>query len=97
MLLFGLFALLYGHAYARRDELGLDPLETQMTVTSIQGFLIQVSVGVLSIVILLTTPDSMTPVAGFIYFLLGPLHFLHASRSHRKYARLREQLASRAG
>lgn len=94
VLLFGLFALLYGHAYAKRDELGLDPLETQMTRTSIQGFLIQVSVGVLSIMILVATPDSLTPLAGFIYFLLGPLHFLHASRSHRARARLRQHLES---
>jgi uncharacterized membrane protein len=67
----GLYAVLYGHALARRDQLQLDSAETILTRASLYGILIYVAVSLLSIALALLTTNPWLP--GVIYFLLGPL------------------------
>src|SRR5262249_28115703 len=85
---FSLFALLYLHAWRKRDELGLTPaeaLETQLSVMDNAGI---ASIAVLSLLIArFGGPVWATAVAGPIYFLIGPFKFAlgaYSSRAHRR-------------
>jgi Endosomal/lysosomal potassium channel TMEM175 len=66
---FLLFALMYLHAYRLRHEIGLGPLETLETRSSIQQNATLTAVGVGSFLVALRHPE----FAGWIYFLIGPL------------------------
>jgi uncharacterized membrane protein len=78
----GLYAALYGHALARREELQLNASEVVMTRASIYRNLIYVGVCMLSIVLALLTEIGWLP--GFIYFLIGPLQSWNGWWSGRK-------------
>lgn len=67
----GLYGALYGHAWRKRAELGLDAAEALHTRNSLVGMSIYVGVCVLSIVLAITTSNTWLP--GCVYFLLGPL------------------------
>jgi uncharacterized membrane protein len=67
----GLYALLYGHALANREKLQLDAIETALTRADLRGNLIYVFVCGLSIALALLTTINWLP--GFIYFLIAPL------------------------
>jgi len=80
------FALLYHHAYRNRAALELNMIETFDTVTSLQGWLLDSSVGVLSILIALIAGSDGVTWAGYAYFLLPverTLHGLLRGRLHR--------------
>jgi uncharacterized membrane protein len=66
-----LYALLYGHALAKRKELELNRAELILTRSSLVGLLIYFGVSLLSVMLALLTSSSRIP--GFIYFVLGPL------------------------
>ena len=67
----GLYAALYAHALARREELELDPVELLHTRSALNETLIYVIVCMLSVVLAAATTSNSAP--GFVYFLLGPL------------------------
>lgn len=67
----GLYALLYFHAWRRRSELSLNGVELIYTRASLYENLIYVGVCLVSLVLALTTSSYSLP--GFIYFLIGPL------------------------
>ena len=77
---FLVFVLLYLHAWRRREELGLDAVETFDTVSSIQHSGIFVGVSLLSIVLAATLPPARIGLAGWIYFLIGPAAALQGRR-----------------
>src|SRR5262249_53929516 len=70
---FGLFALLYRHAYGKRDELRLTPqemLETRISIIDNAGI---ASIGLLSMLIATVSgPFGASAIAGPIYFMIGP-------------------------
>lgn len=75
---FLVFALLFHHAYRKRTELELNELEIFDTRVSIQSALIQVAVGMLSILIAFLGGSRYGGVAGLTYpILLAPLITLH--------------------
>ena len=76
---FSMFALLYVHALRRRAMLGLDPVETFETRSSIVRNLMAAGVGVVSIIIALTVPQRLVGLAGYAYFLFGPVFALHGA------------------
>jgi hypothetical protein len=78
----GLYAALYGHALANRDELQLNAIETALTRAELHRNLIYVFVCGLSIMLALLTAIDWLP--GFIYFLLGPLQTMNGVRSARQ-------------
>src|SRR6266404_2140889 len=86
---------LYLHAYKRRDELELTPLETFDTRWEIYGLLCQAAVGVTSIVIALTQRFGDLP--GFIYFALFPVMSIHGAIRRRGRRRLIAQPIEPAG
>jgi len=69
------YAVLYAHAWRRRAELGLDPVEMCYTRSAVMEYVIHVSVCLLSVILALTTANNWLP--GTIYFLVGPLQGLN--------------------
>lgn len=78
----GLYAALYGHAWRKRAELGLDAAEALHTRNSLVGMSIYVGVCALSIVLALTIRSSWLP--GIVYFLLAPLQAINGAWHGRK-------------
>lgn len=75
VLIFGTFTLLYQHAWRKRRELALSP-EDEITLRfGRRSHIISALLGVASIGIATLIRTDWAPApAGFIYFLLGPLH-----------------------
>jgi uncharacterized membrane protein len=68
-----LFFLLYLRAYVLRNALGLSAYETSITREEIQGFLLTMAVGLVSIVIAILGGEETISWAGYAYLLLFPL------------------------
>ncbi len=81
---FAVFALLYVHAYRRRRDLDLDPVETYDTRTSIQYHLVFVGVAASSILLAAVGGAAATPWSGLVYFLLGPALGVHGALRGRR-------------
>jgi uncharacterized membrane protein len=85
---FGVLALFYWNALGRRAELGLGPLELFDARSGRRRHLLSVGVGVASILLAFVLPMRLFWLAGFIYFLLGPLHGTNGYRTGVARARL---------
>lgn len=80
---FGVFALLYWHAYRSRVRLDLNALEQYDTLDSLKTNLAVASIGVLSIAIALIGGADWAFWSGMIYVLTAPLIFLLEWRAGR--------------
>ncbi len=67
------FALLYLRAYVLRDAIGLDAYERSKTHEEIQGFLLAMGVGLISIAIAVLGGEAAVSWAGYAYLLLFPV------------------------
>jgi len=76
---FSMLALLYVHAYRRRGPLGLNRVETFETRSSIWRNLLAAGVGAVSIALALTVPERLIGLAGYVYFLFGPVFAAHGA------------------
>ncbi len=85
-----LFTLLYYHAYRKREELDLSPIEIHDTVSSISGNLIHVSVATISIVVAVIGGEGFSGWAGLTYFLLGPALTIHGTMRGRGRKKLEQ-------
>jgi uncharacterized membrane protein len=74
---FLIFVILHLHAYRKREYLELNPYEILNTKYHIQVFLFHVAISLSSILISIFGGYNFISVAGLIYFLLGPILFLH--------------------
>jgi uncharacterized membrane protein len=83
-----LLALLYVYAYRRRRELDLTPLETFDTRSSIREHLLAAGVGAFSILVALTVPQRLVGLAGWTYFLFGPVMALNGTWTGKRRRRL---------
>jgi len=86
--LYLLLALLYAHAYRRRAELELTPLELFDTRASIGRLVLAASVGALSCIVAVTVPPNLVGFAGYTYFLFGPAMAIHGARTGRRRRQL---------
>ncbi len=79
------FVMFYWHAYSLRAVLELDAHESSVTREEIQGFLVNVSVGLASIFIALLGGEEASSWASMVYLLIFPLQMINgrAMRSHR--------------
>ncbi|HEU0051758.1 MAG TPA: TMEM175 family protein [Longimicrobium sp.] len=73
MAVFLVFALLHLHALRRREALELNALEVYDTVDNVRESLLNVGVGVLSIVLALYGGPGGPMLAGLCYWLVGPV------------------------
>ena len=79
MVLFLMFALLYGHAYRRREQLQLTPLEI-FDVKSYAGHhVVSAGVGVVALLVALFAPLRFAPLSPMCFALMGPAHWYWAS------------------
>lgn len=69
--IFLVFALLYLHAWRRRDELALNPLERLKTRHSLIDNIAMVIVGLVSVLLALILPLRWVGLAGYFYFIIG--------------------------
>ncbi|MCL4811935.1 MAG: DUF1211 domain-containing protein [Vicinamibacteraceae bacterium] len=80
---FGVFALLYRHAFRRRHSLGLDALGVFDARAGLRRHLISVGMGMLSVLLALLLPGRWLWLSGAIYFLMGPAHGFYGWRMGR--------------
>lgn len=81
-----MFVLLYLRAYSLRDDLGLGAYELSVTREEIQGFLLNVFVGLSSVALALFGGAAAGWWAGLLYVLIFPLQIVNgrAMDSHRR-------------
>ena len=90
---FAIFALLYLHAYRKRDLLELNKLECFDTWSELQENALMSLVGMFSIALaLMWNPRYMT-LAGMSYWLIGPVMYVHGHLRGRRRKRLEQHLA----
>lgn len=90
---FGIFALLYLHAYRKRSTLELNELERHDTVSSFQENALMALVGLVSLALALTRNPRYMGVAGMSYWLIGPVMYIHGYTRGRRRKRLQQHLA----
>jgi len=73
---FGVFALLYRHAWSHRHRLGFTDLEEILTREAIYRQLIHVAVAFIVILLTFPLPNFLKPYAGGAFFLIGVGEFL---------------------
>ena len=88
MALYLLLAWMYAHAYRRRAALDLTPLEIFDTRASIRSHLLSAGIGAISAVLALLLPLHLVGLAGYVYFLFGPVLAIHGSWTGKKRKRV---------
>ncbi len=81
---FGIFVLMYAHAYRRRGELELTDVEVFDTRTSIRENVLHTGIGLLSIVLVLIGGSGWALWSGLTYMLIGPVLSLHGTLSGKR-------------
>jgi uncharacterized membrane protein len=71
------FVLMYLRAYSLRAALELDARETSVTREEIQGYLLNVSVGLVSMAIAVLGGEEAVSWAGYVYLLVFPLQTIN--------------------
>ena len=72
------FVMLYWRAYSLRAVLELDARESSMTLEEIQGFLVNVAVGLASVCVAVLGGEDASSWAGLVYVLIFPLQRINA-------------------
>ena len=87
LLIFSIFLLLYRHAWRKRSELALGPLEELQLQYRARSHGISAGIALVSLIMVLTMPD-WAMFAGMIYGLMGPLHAWNGFRGGAAQAKL---------
>lgn len=90
VVIFTIFVLLHLHAWSRRHELELSPLDEVILQYSKRSHLYSAGLGVVSLLLVWLMP-SETAWAGIIYGLMGPLHGMNGYQSGVAQARVKER------
>ena len=97
IVLFLLFALLYLHAYRRRDAIGLTALDV-FDVKSFAGHhLVSVCVGVLAVVLALILPVHFSFLSPMSFGLMGPAHWAYGTMRERRRAAFARRIPGPVG
>jgi uncharacterized membrane protein len=80
---FGIFALMYRHAYARRADLALTHRQAIQTSASLGAMLLHFGFGVVSVALALLLPDHLVGFAGLVYFLILPVQWIYWWRMNK--------------
>ena len=92
MAVFGVFALLYWHAYRRRSQLELNQLEEFDTRTDIREGLLNVAIAVVSVTIALLGRAKFAGLSGMTYMLTPVVMTVHGKMTGRRRKRLETKL-----
>lgn len=85
---FGVFALLYWHAYRKRQVLELNDLEVFDTRTDIRESLLNVAIGTTSMVIAVVAGGRLAGIAGMTYMLTPVVLTVHGTINGRRRKKL---------
>ena len=85
---FGVFVLLYWHAYRKRAELDLNELEVFDTRVDVQESALNVAIGTISMAVAAVGGANFGGVAGFIYMLCPVVLPIHGTIMGRQRRRL---------
>jgi uncharacterized membrane protein len=89
---FVMFGLLYQHAYRKRYELGLTPLEV-FNIKSFAGHhMVSAGVGVLVVLIAVAAPRNYAFISPMMFALMWPVHAIYGSRREKKRKAFEAQL-----
>lgn len=97
MAVFLLFALMHLNAYRLREVLQLSPLERYDTVDNVRESLLNVAIGVLSVLLTAFGGPQGPMWGGLTYWLVGPALFANGVLSGRVRKRLQARLAAEPG
>jgi uncharacterized membrane protein len=83
---FSLFAMLYHHAWRRRDELELTPLQAFDARGAVGEEMVSVAIGVLAAGWAIVSPRTygLVSLSGFIYMLMGPAHGVYGGWQRKR-------------
>jgi uncharacterized membrane protein len=84
---FGIFTLMYRHAYARRVDLALNDRQAIQTHASLGAMILHCAFGIVSVALALLLPDNLVGVAGLMYFLIGPVQGVYWWRVNKHRSR----------
>ncbi|MEO6224122.1 MAG: TMEM175 family protein, partial [Vicinamibacterales bacterium] len=90
LVMFSLFVLLHMHAWRRRHELQLTPLEEVVLLFSKRSHMLSAGLAVASLFLIWLLPHQ-TAWAGIIYALMGPLHGWNGFASGAAQTRIKER------
>jgi uncharacterized membrane protein len=89
---FVMFGLLYRHAYRKRHELGLTPLEVFKIKSFAGHHMVSAAVGVVVVAVALAAPRNYAFISPMVFFLMWPAHAIYGSRREKKRKAFEEQL-----
>lgn len=89
---FLIFVMMYFHAYRKRDSLELNELEIHDTKTQIQDAALNVSIGILSILIALIGGRRFILWSILVYWLIGPVQTINGMTMGKRRRRLEKSL-----
>ncbi|MCG3158148.1 MAG: hypothetical protein DKINENOH_04789 [bacterium] len=93
---FLVFVLLHGHAYRKRHELALTPVEILTTRASMTAYGLCVGVALSSIGLVVVGGRNWAAMSGWLYALIGPLEALNGLVFRRQIQKLKQDSAARA-
>jgi uncharacterized membrane protein len=91
-----MFALLYGHAYRKRHELGLTPLELFDVKAYAAHHLVSASAGLLVLLVAVAAPVRFAPLSPMCFGLMGPGHWWFGAMMQKRRQALARRLTSPA-
>jgi sterol desaturase/sphingolipid hydroxylase (fatty acid hydroxylase superfamily) len=83
-ILFALFALLYRHAYNKREALGLTPVEAFDARAYLGHHVVSAAVGLVAVAVALLAPLTYAPLSPMSFGLMGPAHWWFGTRADRR-------------
>jgi uncharacterized membrane protein len=86
VVLFAMFALMYGHAYRKREELKLTALEIFDVKMFAGHHLVSVGVGVVVFLVAVFAPVRFAPLSPACFALMGPAHWAFGAISGNRRA-----------
>ena len=91
---FVMFGLLYLHAYRKRHELGLTPLEVFKIKTFAGHHMVSTAVGGVVVLIAVAAPRNYAFISPMVFAFMWPAHALYGSRRDKKQKAFEAQLSS---
>jgi hypothetical protein len=85
----GIFVLMYRHAYARRVHLAMTKEQIFETRVQTGAMTVHVAFGAASVAAAAAVPERLVSLAGLIYFLVGPAQWLYWWRVEKRRRLLR--------
>ena len=94
-ILMSLFALLYLHAYRRREALGLGPLDVFDTRSLAGHHMVSAGVGLFAMFFAILAPNVLAFLSPSSFALMGPAHYIFGKRRDQMRKALEASLVSR--